>query len=1419
MKKTLTLCMALLLLFGIATTTAGYAQTPQAAETVVEEAAPSVVAQDAGASGTIYEAEAAGNAMTGNASASNCAVCSGGKKVGGLYQGSSLRMTGIEAVEAGTYYVIVDYISGDPRSADIRVNGGAAKHVEFKKTADWDTLGSQTILLELKAGANDILFDDANGYSPDIDRIAIAPVAQSYEGEAAANELNGNASVNDCAACSDGKKVGNLYQGASVRVKGIHVPEAGAYEITVHYVSGDPRSFAVSVNEGPAQSILFAKTADWDTVGTQKIGVTLQAGDNSILFADGGGYAPDLDKITIAPLAGEVVAGCEQVVSDPEAPVGEPVQSKMFGGIAVKEYAGQVRIEQGAYAVLYDLNTGLASYSWNGKTMAKGVYSKIGDLASSCYGEHRFAMDEAKPLTDGFGGGVQVTFSSHEAGKPTLRQVYSFYAGKPFFLTRTEAEGDAALAANYFAPVVTNTKGGIDIGSYEDGRVLSVPYDNDMWVRYQAVPVNASDTSYEVTAVYDNATRNGLILGSVTHDTWKTGIDFIGEANKLNSLRVYGGASSAKTHDSQPHGTVTGEELSSPTIFVGYYDDYRAGLEAYGQANAVIAPPLAFGDDVPSAVPVGWNSWGALGSSLTYQDVIDTSNYYKNQLPAMDNNGVTYINLDSYWDNLSDEQLADAVAAIRANGQKAGIYWGPFVYWGNNMEQAVDGSSYKYGDIVLRDRDGNLLPTLDGAYAVDPTHPGAKERMAYFLGKFERLGFEYIKLDFLTHGALEGKHYDAAAQTGTQAYNAGMAYVNELVGDSMFISASIAPMFPSQYAHSRRIATDTFGSIGDTEYQLNALTYGWWQNGTIYAYTDPDHMALARASTLEEARSRINSAVITGTVFLGSDNVNDPKAQAYMRELYANEAVLEVAKKGKAFRAIEGNTGAKAADGFVLNDDGTYYVALFNYGGGEAEKSVSLARAGLDGSKPYRVTELWSGETSNVKDTLSVTLGAAESKLYKLVPASDGGSGSNPVGGVSAPNPPVTAGQAAGGDLSAAAELLPTSDGIAAAQIETEKALALIKLADKGTTTFAIHLPATGGISGYEIHLAKALAEHAIEAAGKQAALRFESRFGAYTIPFAKLQAAADEAGDVQIRIGEPEADALAALKQALPSRYELLGSGAIRIGTTEEAVDGHQLNYSGENLIAYTFDAVGKTEPQDWTVVRFDGSGEFAPIPAKLHRRSDGAYAVMFQTTGAGSYAVIAGIRSFDDTKGHWAESAIGKLASRMILNGKPGGVYAPNEPITRAEFASLLVRALGLGGSAAGNSAFVDIGAQAWFAGDVGTAAAAGLAQGTADGRFRPDNAITRQEIAVMLVKSLRLLDPSASETSDESPNLGSFKDGGAIADWARQSLQTAVQAGLLQGNAAGELRPGDAATRAETAVLLGRLLDALGFAVVEA
>lgn len=119
------------------------------------------------------------------------------------------------------------------------------------------------------------------------------------------------------------------------------------------------------------------------------------------------------------------------------------------------------------------------------------------------------------------------------------------------------------------------------------------------------------------------------MIGSVEHSDWKTGIDMTqGDRNNIGSLVCFGGVADTLTRDSKAHGALKGKEVKSPKVFVGFFNDWRAGLEEYGKANAVVAPVKKW----PGAVTFGWNSWGALQFNLTYQKALEVSDFFKNNL-------------------------------------------------------------------------------------------------------------------------------------------------------------------------------------------------------------------------------------------------------------------------------------------------------------------------------------------------------------------------------------------------------------------------------------------------------------------------------------------------------------------------------------------------------------------------------------------------------------------------------------------------------------------------------------------------------------------------------------------------------------------------------------------------------------------
>jgi hypothetical protein len=262
------------------------------------------------------------------------------------------------------------------------------------------------------------------------------------------------------------------------------------------------------------------------------------------------------------------------------------------------------------------------------------------------------------------------------------------------------------------------------------------------------------------------------------------------------------------------------------------------------------------------------------------------------------------------------------------------------------------------------------------------------------------MGFDYIKLDFLTHGDLEGgskdgAFYDNNVQTGTQAYSEAMQRIVSDVGGSMIIDESIAPVFPYQYAHTRRIAGDTYGSIEDTKREMASESYGWWMAGRIYDWNDPDEMLLEGTETpsgattpvpytANENQSRVTSGAVAGFM-LDGDDVTDSGAPALVQKWLTNTSINALPSLGLQFRPVEGNTGTTPVNVMVAEKNGVYYLAVFNYDyNNPLTTSIDLGRAGLNSTTQYKVTDLWSGATSTATGSLSVNLGAAQSTIFEL---------------------------------------------------------------------------------------------------------------------------------------------------------------------------------------------------------------------------------------------------------------------------------------------------------------------------------------------------------------------------------------------------------------------------------------------------
>lgn len=676
----------------------------------------------------------------------------------------------------------------------------------------------------------------------------------------------------------------------------------------------------------------------------------------------------------------------------------------------------EITIQNQLLTIHYHRQTGTMDVVWRDGHKILGITSGAQledgcELSTAAYTTHELVKlpHTASAVTE-----HEYTIRSTAPGLPELLQHIWLNDGKPWISIEAELDPKTGtLGTRHFDAVIVKGADPVQIEGSRSLRVLHVPFDNDMWFRYNSVPVadlkpGQTFTSDEVTAIYDNASRQALVLGSITHDTWKTAIEAHATDGHLTDLDIYGGISSptgvrTDTHDTVPHGIVHGKHVRSPRIFIGSFSDWRDGLESYGVANAAIHAPLKW----PAGAPMGWNSWAAYADKIDDQRYLGSAAFVRDKLVPLGfgNHKVVYLNLDAFWSKLDAVQLSDAVATIKAmhspDGTRfePGIYWTPFAYWSDDLDAYVEGTNmkYRYRDILLKAPEGSVLPKVDGGLAIDPSHPGAKARATYYLQQFQKLGFQYLKIDFLSHGALEGAHFDPAIQTGIQAYNLGMKQIVDETGNRMFLSLSIAPLFPSGYGHARRLSCDTKGHIsgGDqsTEYMLNSLTYGWWTSKSLYI-TDPDHIVLGDkadlgARSVTEGKSRLLSAVISGGMILDSSRLaDDPQGRELAQAVYNNRSWLAVAAEDKTFRPIEGDTGDKATDVFVRPSAHGAYVAFFNYDEKNAQTiTVPLDRLDetLAAAASVAVIDVASGTTLQPARTdVSVKLSPSESTLIEL---------------------------------------------------------------------------------------------------------------------------------------------------------------------------------------------------------------------------------------------------------------------------------------------------------------------------------------------------------------------------------------------------------------------------------------------------
>ncbi len=201
-----------------------------------------------------------------------------------------------------------------------------------------------------------------------------------------------------------------------------------------------------------------------------------------------------------------------------------------------------------------------------------------------------------------------------------------------------------------------------------------------------------------------------------------------------------------------------------------------------------------------------------------------------------------------------------------------------------------------------------------------------------------------------------------------------------------------------------------------------------------------------------------------------------------------------------------------------------------------------------------------------------------------------------------------------------------------------------------------------------------------------------------------------------------------------------------------------------------------------------------------------------MADTKTLGTFAIVKGDVKMADMAGHWAEADVNLMASKGLVSGKGNG-YDPEAPVTRAEFATMLLRAVGVAQSSEAVG-FTDVSDSDWFAPYVSGAKKAGIFEGMPYAEeFGPDTPITRQEMSAMIVNGIKAAGKYKNTLIEAEYFLKDFTDKDTIAPWAKEFVARATEFEIIKGIEKDGLltfSPEENSTRAQAAVMLKRFLD---------
>lgn len=656
----------------------------------------------------------------------------------------------------------------------------------------------------------------------------------------------------------------------------------------------------------------------------------------------------------------------------------------------------EVTVHHGDYTLTYDLNSGEGHLLWRSTALIKQFHSEV-QLKNPTLTLNSQQATQRTPqwqtVSDKrWGAGNKLILTSRFADGRTMTTDFWFFDNSPWLLSDISVSAPTSMTVTQLTPIAAAFA---DIGTGHDKRIYTTPYTNnfdfgvapvnqfgqsqngtDRFANPQEPMVKFNGISHWVTALLDNQNRHGLVAGAATVQKWKSSQQ-LGEAAQANAplrrfaLYNWGGEQQ-------------GKQVASDLFFIGYFNDYREGLETYGKVYNQGEPGMNW----QGSVPIGFNAFYSHDSYGKARDMYAMTDYIAQHLKPL---GYEYVNMDGgFQPDGYPQGITDFTNRVHQKGLKAGGYLTPFAIYENWLDLPVDNTGYTHRDACLKDSNGKLIKTYLGSYALDMSHPAAQYIVRRNIKNYIDWGFDYIKLDFLDMGLYEGQHHDPAIN-GIQNYRIGMQMMRDEVLKSkkpIFLDASISPLLPAAFTQGRRTACDT--SLGVANYsgierQAFNTALSWWSNGTLYRYNDadmfvPEQLLQGDARSGQRAALRLATAVaMDGGHWLAGDNLPfvDEDRSAWLE----NKSLLALASSGIAARPLTLTNVYHQAEHSpeVLVQrapDNSTYVALTNWGTQEKTWRLSAAQLGLNGQAPWQVTSLydgvrWQQKTANIRYRLA----------------------------------------------------------------------------------------------------------------------------------------------------------------------------------------------------------------------------------------------------------------------------------------------------------------------------------------------------------------------------------------------------------------------------------------------------------------